>query len=91
MKKRQEEATHQKNEFVNGQAFDLACSILNMSTSDLQDFLKDEDFKFDVSRLLSRLDVFTGLRLHSIPIDPNNVEICLTFFDPGSSVSIGWL
>ena len=50
--KKQEE--EKKEQLVNGRAFDVACSILNMSTSDLQEFLKDKDF--DVS-FVSSFDV----------------------------------
>ena len=58
MRRHREEASNKKDELLNGQAFDIACSILNMSTSDLEDFLKDEDMKFDVRIQIFFLDLF---------------------------------
>ena len=48
LRRHREETYNKKNELLKGEAFDVACSILNMSTSDLEDFLKDEHLKFDV-------------------------------------------
>ena len=57
--KRREEKPSHANMMVNEEAFDIACSILNMTSSDLQDFLNDDSNVFaDVSNVFIMIFYF---------------------------------